>query len=84
MIGDILFTLAALGFTYSAIPQIIKLYKVKNSIGISYARHRIVLACVIITIIACVHTKLWLSTAMNIIQLIFVLVLMWQIKYYRR
>ena len=84
MLGDILFTLAAIGFTYSAVPQIIKLYKVKNSVDISYARHRIVLACVIITIIACVHTKLWLSTAMNIIQLIFVLVLMWQIKYYRR
>ena len=84
MLGDILFTLAAIGFTYSAVPQILKLYKVKNSIGISYARHKILLVCIIVTIIACIYTKLWLSTAMNSIQLVCVIILMCQIKKYRR
>ena len=84
MTGDILFTLAAIGFTYSAIPQILKLRRVKNSTGISYKRHKILLACVIITIVACVYTELWLSTAMNLFQLVCVIILMWQIKKYRR
>ena len=84
MLGDILFTLAALGFTYSSVPQILKLYKIKNSTGISYSRHKILLICIVITIIACVHTKLWLSTIMNSVQLIFVVVMMWQIKRYRK
>ena len=84
MIGDILFTLAAIGFTYSAVPQILKLRRVKNSIGISYRRHKILLVCIIVTIIACIYTKLWLSTAMNSIQLVCVIILMYQIKKYRR
>ena len=83
MIGDILFTLAAIGFTYSAIPQILKLRRVKNSIGMSYTRHKILLACVIVTIVACVYTKLWLSTAMNSFQLLCIVILMYQIKKYR-
>ena len=83
MIGDILFTLAALGFTYSAVPQILKLHRVKNSVGISFKRHKILFACIVVTIIACVHTELWLSTIMNSVQLAFVIILMWQIKRYR-
>jgi len=84
MIGDILFTLAAIGFTYSAVPQILKLHRVKNSIGISYKRHKILFACIVITIIACIYTELWLSTAMNSFQLLCVIILMHQIKKYRR
>jgi uncharacterized protein with PQ loop repeat len=84
MLGDILFTIAALGFTYSSIPQILKLHRVKNSTGISYTRHKILFACIVITVIACVHTHLWLSTAMNTAQLGFIIILMYQIKRYRR
>lgn len=84
MIGDILFTLAALGFTYSAVPQILKLYRIKNSTGISFKRHKILFACIVTTIVACIHTNLWLSTIMNSIQLAFVIILMYQIKKYRR
>ena len=84
MLGDILFTLAAIGFTYSAVPQILKLHRVKNSFGISYTRHKILFVCVGITIIACIHTKLWLSTAMNIFQLTCIIILMYQIKKYRK
>jgi len=84
MIGDILFTLAAIGFTYSAVPQILKLHRVKNSLSVSYQRHKIILACVIVSIAACIYTELWLSTAMNTVQLACVLILMYQIKKYRR
>jgi uncharacterized protein with PQ loop repeat len=84
MLGDILFTLAALGFTYSSVPQMLKLCKVKDSTGISYTRHKILFACIVITIIACIHTHLWLSTVMNAVQLGFMIILMYQIKKYRR
>lgn len=84
MLGDILFTIAALGFTYSSIPQILKLRRVKDSTGISYARHKILFACIVVTIIACIHTHLWLSTVMNAAQLSFIIILMYQVKKYRR
>lgn len=84
MLGDILFTLAALGFTYSSVPQIFKLRRVQDSTGISYTRHKILFACIVITIVACVHTQLWLSTVMNSVQLGFLIILMYQIKKYRK
>lgn len=84
MITDILFTLAALGFTYSAVPQILKLRRTKNSIGLSLTRNKIILVCIILTIIACVMSELLLSTIMNCIQLVFVIVVIYQIKKYRR
>lgn len=84
MIGDILFTIAALGFTYSSIPQMLKLYKVRDSTGISYSRHKILFVCIVITIAACIYTQVWFATAMNFVQLIFMVIMMWQIKKYRR
>jgi len=84
MITDILFTLAALGFTYSAIPQILKLRKVKDSTGVSLTRTRILVICIVITIIACILGNLLFSTIMNCIQLGFILTVMKQIKKYRR
>lgn len=84
MLPDILFTLAALGFTYSVIPQMLKLKRVKDSTGVSLTRTRIIVACIVITIIACVLSNLLFSTVMNCIQLGFILIVMKQIKKYRR
>ena len=83
MIGDILFTIAALGFTYSSIPQMIKLRRIKDSTGISYSRHKILFVCILITIGACIYTQVWFATIMNAVQLIFMVIMMWQIKEYR-
>jgi len=79
---DILFTIAAFGFTYSAVPQILKLYRTKQVVGISLLRQFLIFACVEITIAACLLSNLVFSMVMNIIQLIFVTTMILQQIHY--
>jgi len=84
MIADILLTIAAFGFTFSIIPQLQLLYKIKKSDEVSLERNFIIFICVIMTIIADTIIHAWFATIMNSIQFVLCVVVMLQIWYYRR
>lgn len=83
MIIDILFALGAILFTYSAIPQIKKLYRYKRADDISLTKQKILAVAISITIVACIISNLPISILVNSIQLILVIITMLQIKRYR-
>lgn len=84
MIADILLTIAAFGFTFSVIPQMTLLYKKKRSEEVSFVRNVLLAMCVALTIYANMILQTWFAMIMNSIQLILCIVLLAQIKYYRR
>jgi len=84
MIADILLTIAAFGFTFSVIPQMTLLYHKKRSEEVSFVRNVLLAGCVVITIIANMILQTWFAMIMNSVQLILCIVLLAQIKYYRR
>lgn len=83
-IVDILFTIAAFGFTLSAIPQIIKLYKTKTANDVSLTRNQMIWSMLSITILGCIIGNLLFSIIMNTIQIILVTIMIFQIKRYRK
>lgn len=83
MIEDLLLSISATGFTLSAIPQILLLFKTKNSANVSLLRSSIILGCLVLTVVASASLELWMTVLINGIQLWFVLALIILILKYR-
>jgi len=86
MIGiwDIIMTVAAFGFTLSAVPQITLLHCVKKAEEVSLLRNVIIMTCVALTIVADYGLELWFAFVMNTIQLLLCSTVITQVIYYRR
>lgn len=81
---DLLFTIAAFGFTSSILPQIILIYKTKDVGGISLLRNYIMFTALEITIVACILSNLIFSTIMNTVQLVLMVIIIIMVLVYKK
>ena len=80
---DYIFTIAALMFGYSLVPQLIKNHKIRSAEQISWQLIILSLIGVILSAIACYTLKLFFTAGMNCIQILCWATMIYQKLHYK-